>query len=84
MFLTRMGQNTKMIITGDLTQIDLPRNVKSGLKEATEVLKDVKGISFIYMDERDIVRHRLVTRIVDAYRKYDISKIEQYELFNKN
>ena len=66
MFLTRMGQGTKMIITGDMTQIDLPRNVKSGLKEATEVLKDVKGISIIQMNEKDIVRHKLVT-----YAKYD-------------
>ncbi|MBO4664075.1 MAG: PhoH family protein [Bacteroidaceae bacterium] len=71
MFLTRMGQGTKMIITGDMTQIDLPRSVKSGLKEATEVLKDVKGISIIQMNEKDIVRHKLVTKIVNAYAKYD-------------
>lgn len=71
MFLTRMGQNTKMIITGDMTQIDLPRNVKSGLKEAREVLENVNGISFIEMNEKDIVRHKLVTRIVNAYNKYD-------------
>ncbi|MCR5312050.1 MAG: PhoH family protein [Bacteroidaceae bacterium] len=71
MFLTRMGQGTKMIITGDMTQIDLPRSVKSGLREATEVLKDVKGISIIQMNEKDIVRHKLVTRIVNAYAKYD-------------
>ena len=84
MFLTRMGQNTKMIITGDLTQIDLPRNMKSGLKEACEVLNGVKGISFIHLDERDIVRHKLVTRIVNAYHKYEATKIQQYELFNKD
>lgn len=71
MFLTRMEQNTKMIITGDMTQIDLPRNVKSGLKEAREVLENVNGISFIEMNEKDIVRHKLVTRIVNAYNKYD-------------
>ena len=71
MFLTRMGQGTKMIITGDMTQIDLPRNVKSGLKEATEVLNGVNGISIIQMNEKDIVRHKLVTRIVNAYAKYD-------------
>lgn len=82
MFLTRMGQNTKMIITGDLTQIDLPRNVKSGLKEAKEVLKDVKGIAFVEMDERDIVRHKLVTRIVNAYHKYESE--QKYPLFNDN
>lgn len=74
MFLTRMGQNTKMIITGDMTQVDLPHNVRSGLKEAREVLKDVKGISFIDMNEQDIVRHKLVTRIVNAYNKYDKEK----------
>ena len=76
MFLTRMGQNTKMIITGDMTQIDLPRAIRSGLKEALEVLRDVKGISFVEMDEKDIVRHRLVTRIVNAYDDYDRRRSE--------
>ncbi|MBQ2339511.1 MAG: PhoH family protein, partial [Bacteroidaceae bacterium] len=76
MFLTRMGQNTKMIITGDMTQIDLPRSVRSGLKEAMHVLKDVKGISFVEMNEKDIVRHRLVTRIVNAYDEYDRKRKE--------
>ena len=71
MFLTRMGHNTKMIITGDVTQIDLPRTARSGLVEAMTVLDGVKGISFIKMDERDIVRHKLVTRIVNAYREYE-------------
>ena len=71
MFLTRMGTNTKMIITGDMTQIDLPRGVKSGLREAREVLDDVKGISFIEMNDKDIVRHKLVTRIVNAYEDYE-------------
>jgi len=71
MFLTRMGQNTKMIITGDMTQIDLPRNVRSGLKEAQTVLHDVPGISWVTMNESDIVRHRLVTRIVNAYDDYE-------------
>lgn len=71
MFLTRMGQNTKMIITGDMTQIDLPRSIRSGLKEAITVLKDVRGISFVEMNEKDIVRHRLVTRIVNAYDTYE-------------
>jgi len=74
MFLTRMGQNTKMIITGDLTQIDLPHAVRSGLKEAREVLQGVAGISFVEMDERDIVRHRLVTRIVNAYSRYEAER----------
>lgn len=71
MFLTRMGHNTKMIVTGDMTQIDLPRSVRSGLAEACHVLGNVKGISFITMNEQDIVRHRLVTRIVNAYDAYE-------------
>ena len=71
MFLTRMGHNTKMIVTGDMTQIDLPRSVRSGLAEACHVLGSVKGISFITMNEQDIVRPRLVTRIVNAYDAYE-------------
>jgi len=71
MFLTRMGWNTKMIITGDMTQIDLPRSQKSGLVEALEILRDIEGISVIELDRKDIVRHKLVTRIVNAYEKFD-------------
>lgn len=71
MFLTRMGWNTKMIVTGDLTQIDLPPTQTSGLVQALEVLKDVEGIAVIRMTKKDIVRHKLVTRIVDAYDGYD-------------
>lgn len=71
MFLTRMGWNTKMIITGDVTQIDLPRGQKSGLIEAMNVLKDVKGISMINLSQKDIVRHKLVTEIVNAYNRYE-------------
>lgn len=70
MFLTRMGWNTKMIITGDLTQVDLPHGTTSGLREAVNVLKDVEGISIVNMDEKDIVRHKLVTRIVNAYKNF--------------
>ena len=69
MFLTRIGMNTKMIITGDLTQVDLPRGTMSGLRETINILKDVKGISFVYMNDKDIVRNKLVTRIVKAYEK---------------
>ena len=69
MFLPRMGMSTKMIVTGDLTQVDLPRNTRSGLADALRVLQGVKGIGFVQMDERDIVRHKLVTRIVEAYRR---------------
>ena len=67
MFLTRMGRNTKRIVTGGRTQIDLPARERSGLIEAMRILKDVEGIAFIETDKRDIVRHRLVTRIVEAY-----------------
>ena len=71
MFLTRMGWNTKMIITGDMTQIDLPRSQKSGLIEALHILNNVEGIGVVNLDRRDIVRHKLVTRIVNAYEEYD-------------
>ena len=71
MFLTRMGWNTKMIITGDMTQIDLPRSQKSGLIEALHILNNVEGIGVVNLDRRDIVRHKLVTRIVNAYEQYD-------------
>lgn len=77
MFLTRMGWNTKMIITGDMTQIDLPKNTRSGLGEAMKILKGVEGISFIEMDSKDIVRHKLVTRIVNAFDKYKNESINQ-------
>jgi len=71
MFLTRMGWNTKMIITGDLTQIDLPRTQKSGLIEALHILNKVEGIGVVRLDQTDIVRHKLVTRIVNAYEQHD-------------
>lgn len=71
MFLTRMGWNTKMIITGDMTQIDLPHSQTSGLKEALKVLKGTEGISIVNLTNKDIVRHKLVTRIVNAYEAYD-------------
>ena len=71
MFLTRMGWNTKMIITGDMTQIDLPHSQKSGLIEALHILNNVEGIGVVNLDSRDIVRHKLVTKIVNAYEAYD-------------
>ena len=79
MFLTRMGWNTKMIVTGDMTQIDLPRGQKSGLKEALSILKDVEGIGFVPLEQKDIVRHKLVTRIVNAYEAHDKSNDERKE-----
>ncbi|MEQ9307679.1 MAG: PhoH family protein [Marinoscillum sp.] len=69
MFLTRMGPDSKVIITGDKSQIDLPRNQKSGLTDALAVLKGIKGIGFVELDERDVVRHKLVKDIVRAYNK---------------
>ena len=71
MFRTRMGMNTKMIVTGDMTQIDLPSSQTSGLVQAIKILKGVKGISFIELNKKDIVRHKLVTRIVEAYEKFE-------------
>jgi phosphate starvation-inducible PhoH-like protein len=69
MFLTRMGENSKFIVTGDITQIDLPNKLNSGLVKATKILKDIRGIEFIYFSKEDIVRHPLVTPIVDAFEK---------------
>ena len=77
MFLTRMGMNTKMVITGDLTQIDLPREQRSGLKEALKILDGVEGIGVVHLAQKDIVRHKLVTRIVNAYDAYDKAKSEE-------
>lgn len=71
MFLTRMGKASKFIITGDITQIDLPRKKQSGLLQAQQILKDIKGIDFIYLDESDVVRHKLVTDIIRAYTTLD-------------
>ncbi len=88
MFLTRMGWNTKMIVTGDMTQVDLPREQKSGLVEALRILNGIEGISIINLNQKDIVRHKLVTRIVNAYEAFDKTKISKQqnndESINKN
>jgi len=76
MFLTRMGNNAKFLITGDLTQVDLPRNQSSGLLQATHILRDVKGIDIIQLDHRDVVRHRLVTSIITAYEKITNNELQ--------
>ena len=68
MFLTRMGRNAKFMITGDPGQVDLPRKVSSGLKEAMLILQNVKGIAFLHLDDKDVVRHPLVRSIIDAYK----------------
>lgn len=82
MFLTRIGASAKAIITGDLTQIDLPKNQKSGLIKATKILRDIDGIAYIQLDEADVVRHRLVKSIIRAYDK-DKEKEEQEEEDNR-
>ncbi len=69
MFLTRMGENSRIVVTGDVTQIDLPKNVKSGLIDALDVLKDVEGIEIVRLSAKDVVRHELVMRIIQAYGK---------------
>lgn len=77
MFLTRLGYGSKAVATGDITQIDLPSNKKSGLVHATEVLKDVKGIGISRLSEKDVVRHELVQRIIRAYEKAEQSELEK-------
>lgn len=74
MFLTRMGKSAKFIITGDITQIDLPKNQTSGLVTSAKLLQNVKGIDFIYLNEKDVIRHPLVNKIIDAYEKDSGSK----------
>ena len=68
MFLTRMGKTAKFVVTGDVSQIDLPGHQKSGLKKAIEVLDSVKGIGFVHLDDKDVIRHKLVTRIINAFK----------------
>jgi phosphate starvation-inducible PhoH-like protein len=79
MFLTRLGMNAKMIITGDVTQIDLPRTTSSGLVQALRVLKNVPGIGRVEFGKKDIIRHQLVQRIVEAYEKFDSEKAAEQE-----
>lgn len=71
MFLTRIGFGSKAVITGDITQVDLPGDKKSGLREVTKILKDIKDLEFVYLTEKDVVRHELVQRIIKAYEMYD-------------
>jgi phosphate starvation-inducible protein PhoH and related proteins len=71
MFLTRMGKSAKFVITGDLTQVDLPRKQSSGLREALQILKGVEGIATVWLDEKDVIRHELVKRIIAAYQDQD-------------
>lgn len=74
MFLTRIGFGSKVVVTGDITQIDLPSDKKSGLREVMKILKDIDGLEFVYLSEKDVVRHELVQKIIKAYEKYDTHK----------
>jgi phosphate starvation-inducible protein PhoH and related proteins len=80
MFVTRLGFNSKAVITGDVTQIDLPNARRSGLLEAIDVLKSVNGLAFVHFDETDVVRHHLVQRIVRAYDEHKTRIAEQQTL----
>ena len=84
MFLTRMGRNAKFFITGDITQIDLPKHQKSGLIHVGKVLKDIKGIDFIYMDNGDVVRHQLVTKIIQRFEQWEEAKQREKQSANEN
>lgn len=84
MFLTRIGPNAKAIITGDPTQVDLPKNMQSGLWRASRLLKNIDGISHIELDEEDVVRHKLVKAIIKAYNKDDKDTMEEKEAAQKN
>ena len=75
MFLTRLGENSRMVVTGDITQVDLPRNKRSGLKGAAEVLDSIDGISIFRFDKNDVVRHPLVSKIIQAYAAYNGEEI---------
>ena len=83
MFLTRMGFSSKIVVTGDITQIDLPGDKKSGLKDAESVLKNVEGIEFMYLSEKDVVRHVLVQRIIKAYEKKAIERERKTQRRNR-
>ena len=74
MLLTRLGENSRLVVTGDLTQIDLPRGVRSGLQDAVAILGDVEGVSFVRFDDTDVVRHRVVTKVLKAYEIREASR----------
>lgn len=79
MFLTRLGPESKMIITGDLSQIDLPKRQKSGLAESIGVLRDIKGIGFVKLEGKDVVRHKIVRSVIKAYEEHDARQAENEE-----
>lgn len=78
MFLTRIGFGSKVVVTGDITQVDLPKDKKSGLKEVINILKNIKGLEFVYLSDKDVVRHELVQKIIQAYEKYEKTKSKRH------
>jgi phosphate starvation-inducible PhoH-like protein len=79
MLLTRFGYGSRVVVTGDITQIDLGRDKQSGLKQVTGILKNIEGIDFIYLSDRDVVRHRLVMEIIRAYQRHTDSNMNESE-----
>jgi phosphate starvation-inducible PhoH-like protein len=83
MFLTRLGENSRMVITGDLSQVDLPRGQRSGLRDAADLLAGIESVDFVQFTDADVVRHKLVTRIVQAYAARDASLAQEADLFER-
>lgn len=77
MFLTRLGFGSKAVVTGDITQIDLPSGIESGLVQVTKILRDIEGIEFVFLTYQDVVRHQLVQKIINAYNRYEEKRKEK-------
>jgi phosphate starvation-inducible PhoH-like protein len=84
MFLTRLGMGSKAVITGDITQIDLPENKPSGLIQAMELLSDIRGMRFVFFSNRDVVRHRLVQDIIEAYDRSEERPSHEHKTSNRD
>jgi len=80
MFLTRLGFGSKAVVTGDITQIDLPSGVESGLVQVTKILRDIEGIEFVFLTYQDVVRHQLVQKIINAYNRYEEKRKEKQKV----
>ena len=77
MLLTRLGVNSRVIITGDVTQVDLPKNELSGLRQVEDILNDIEGVAFVHLTDKDVVRHRLVRQIINAYDSHESKKLNE-------
>ena len=84
MFLTRMGRSAKFLVTGDMTQVDLPNRQKSGLRHSLELLNKVSGIGIVHLNEKDVIRHKLVMKIIEAYKQEQINKKDSGKHDSKN